>query len=203
MTRKHRRKEEAGTPPARQTPRPEFSRVFAIEPHMGFGADATAFKIEAGPEERAALAARFGLISLDGFTAEGRLEVFEGGASARLEGHIRAEVVQACVVTLEPVAAHVEDDFTLLYAKAAASGTGAGREAEVEVEAEAGDEDAPEPLPAGGIDIGEAAAECLGLALDPYPRAPGADEALAALTKGEAAEEPESPFSVLGRLKGK
>jgi uncharacterized metal-binding protein YceD (DUF177 family) len=203
MTRKHHREEEAGTSRARPAPRPEFSRVFAIEPRMGFGADAMAFRIEAGPEERAALAVRFGLVSLDSFTAEGRLEVFEGGASARLEGHILAEVVQACVVTLEPVAAHVEDDFTLLYAKAAGAGAGAGRESEIEVEAEASDEDAPEPLPAGGIDIGEAAAECLGLALDPYPRAPDADEALAALTVGEAEAEPQSPFSVLGRLKGK
>lgn len=168
---------------------------------MGFGADATEFKIEAGPEERTALAARFGLLALDSFTAEGRLEVFEGGASARLAGRIRADAVQACVVTLEPVAAHVEDDFTILYAaEAAASGPGGG---EVEVDAEAGEEEAPEPLPAAGIDIGEAAAECLGLALDPYPRAADADAAMAALAREEEEEGTDSPFSVLGRLKRK
>lgn len=178
----------------------EFSRVFGLEPHMGFGADATEFKIEADAEERAALAKRFGLLSLESFTAEGRLEVFDGGASARLAGQIRADVVQECVVTLEPVAAHLEDDFTILYARNAPTDLERG---EIAVDAEQDDEDAPERLPESGIDIGEAAAECLGLALDPYPRAPDADEAMAALNQESEEEGAESPFAVLRSLKQK
>jgi uncharacterized metal-binding protein YceD (DUF177 family) len=180
----------------------EFSRLFALEPDMGFGADATAFEIEAEPEERAALARRFGLLALEAFSAKGRIEVFEAGRSARLEGHIVADVVQECVVTLEPVAARVEDDFSLLYAR----GTGGGRDAkgaEVDLSAGLEDEDDPEPLSEDGIDIGEAAAECLGLALDPYPRAADADEALAALSSPEDDEPPASPFAELERLKRK
>ena len=183
----------------------EFSRVFALQPDMGFGADATLFEIEAEPEERAALARRFGLLSLQAFLAKGRIEVFEGGRSARLEGHIVADVVQACVVTLEPVAAHVEDDFSLLYARDAGAG-GGGRHAKgaaVDIAAAPEDEDAPEPLAEAGIDVGEAAAECLGLALDPYPRAADAGEALTALSTQEEEEVPASPFAELERLKRK
>lgn len=178
---------------------PEFSRVIRLEPHMGFGADATAFEIVAEPEERKALARRFDLLSLDAFTASGRIEVFEGGRSARLEGRISADVVQACVVTLEPVPAHVEDDFSLLFARDAE----AGGEREIEIAPGPDDEDGPEPLPEDGIDAGEAAAECLGLALDPYPRAADADAALADLPKEDGGGAPQSPFSVLERLKRK
>lgn len=189
----------ASANPRPGTVTPEFSRVIKLEPHMGFGVDATAFEIEAEPEERAALAKRFGLLSLNAFTAAGRIEVFEGGKSARLEGRISADVVQACVVTLEPVPAHIEDDFSLLFARDAS----AGAEPEIEVAAGPDDEDSPEPLPEDGIDAGEAAAECLGLALDPYPRAADADAALAALPKDEDEDAPASPFSVLERLKRK
>jgi uncharacterized metal-binding protein YceD (DUF177 family) len=181
----------------------EFSRVFALEPGMGFGADATLFEIEAEPAERAALARRFGLLSLEAFLAKGRIEVFEGGRSARLEGHIVADVVQACVVTLEPVAAHVEDDFSLLYARDAGAGGRHAKGAAVDIGAAPEDEDAPEPLAEAGIDVGEAAAECLGLALDPYPRAADADEALTALSTQEEEEAPASPFAELERLKRK
>lgn len=191
------------TPAAGGSGEPEFSRVIALDPDMGFGADATGFEIEADPEERAALARRFDLLSLKAFSAKGRIEVFEGGRSARLEGHIVADVVQACVVTLEPVAAHVEDDFCLLFARDAGAGGADAKGAEMEIAAGPEDEDAPEPLPEAGIDVGEAAAECLGLALDPYPRAADADEALAALSAEEEDTAPASPFAELERLKRK
>ncbi|MDH3241418.1 MAG: DUF177 domain-containing protein [Alphaproteobacteria bacterium] len=202
MKREHRDKDGARAPGGTGEVS-EFSRIVAIEPDMGFGADATAFQVEADPEERAALARRFGLLSLDAFSAKGRIEVFERGRSARLEGHIVADAVQACVVTLEPVAAHVEDNFSLLYARDAGAGGRDSKGAEVEIAPGPEDEDAPEPLPESGIDVGEAAAECLGLALDPYPRAGDADEALAALSAGEEEEAPASPFAVLERLKRK
>ena len=54
---------------------------------------------------------------------------------------------------------------------------------------------------AASIDIGEAAAETLALALDPYPRAPDAGEALKAA--GVKGEEEAGPFAALAALKGK
>jgi len=81
-----------------------------------------------------------------------------------LSGRLRADVVQACVVSLEPVASAIEQDFTLLYGP-----TQPGKSVMVDLET-----DVAEPFEGDAIDIGEAAAQQLALALDPYPRAPGA-----------------------------
>ena len=57
----------------------------------------------------------------------------------------------------------------------------------------------------GSVDVGEAVAETLSLALDPYPRAPEADAALSeAGVKSEAQAKAESsPFAGLAGLKDK
>ena len=73
---------------------------------------------------------------------------------------------------------------------------------DLELDAEAAD--APEPAPDGLIDLGELAAEQLGLALDPYPRKP--DAAVPAEWKAEPVVEPvaderPNPFAVLEKLK--
>lgn len=136
-------------------------------------------RIEATAAERAALARRFGLLALDRFVAEVRLEPF--GRGVRLEATLDADVVQECVVTLEPVASRVRERFTLVYGEAPA-----GTE---------DDDTVVEPLEGDTIDIGEAVAQQLSLALDPYPRAPGA--ALDPSWTGDGTVE--SPFSVLAK----
>ncbi len=108
-----------------------------------------------------------------------------GGGLIRLSAELDAEVMQACVVTLEPVASRVEEEFSLLY-----GGVEETREVVLDAEAEI-----VEPLEDGVIDIGEAVAQQLSLALDPFPRAP---EALA-LPPSRRQEPPSrySPFAVL------
>lgn len=151
--------------------------------------------IEATTVERTALAKRLGLLSLEGLTAECRLRR-EGDKMIRVAGRFRAQVTQACVVTLEPVAGNVEDSFSLLFSEDA----GLDRSAS-EILVELDEDDPPEPIAPGGIDLGELAAEQLALALDPYPRAEGAE-----LRQGEGrggTVTGESPFAVLESLKGR
>ncbi len=148
-------------------PQPEFSRP---EPVDRLGAGALTKEIAARPEERRALARRLGLLSLDDLRATLRLERAGGKGLVRIIGRLVADVTQACVVTLDPVASRIEEDFTLLYSLDA--GIGASREGAVVIEPES--EEPPEPIGARGIDLGEAVAQQLALALDPYPRAPGA-----------------------------
>jgi len=83
----------------------EFSRPI---PRERLGGRVVVEEIAAAPQERAALARRFGLLGLDLLAAPLRLE--RGGVTSllRLDGHLSAEVTQACVVTLEPVASRVE-----------------------------------------------------------------------------------------------
>ncbi len=177
----------------------EFQRLVRVDPDMGAGTEAAVIEIEAKAEERAALAARFGLLSLDHLSAIGRLHVFDKGRSARFEAEITADLVQVCVATLEPVPSHIDDYLTVVYVRA--SKTDADVRAEKEILLEHDDEDEPEPFTDEGIDVGEAVAECLGLALEPYPRAADADSTLSALENVFDDKERKSPFAALRKLK--
>ncbi len=167
---------------------PEFSRVIDVE---GAGDTPALFPLEANATERAALARRFGLSAIDLLKAQIRLQRVHGGSALRLTGRIEADLTQTCVVSLEPVQNHVDDEFTLLFAADAPSETIADDPAREESWAE--------PLPAERLDIGEVVAQHLFLALDPYPRR--ADAAV----EGRWVETPDpaadSPFSALAKLK--
>jgi uncharacterized metal-binding protein YceD (DUF177 family) len=177
---------------------PEFSRKLPV--HRGVE-PVQAFKIEANAAERAALAKRFDLIALDSFSAEGTLATLDGGRRALLRGRIAAQVVQRCVVTLEPVADEIDEAFGLDYADDVMV---AAIEKELELDPEA--DDPPDPLEDEAVDVGEAAAEHLALALNPYPRVPDAQLPGAFAEEPTIPEESEgsapknSPFMALARL---
>lgn len=172
----------------------EFSRPVAVE---RLGHDERRYEIEANAGERAALAERYGILAVVSLTARLLLKRLPGGSLVRLAGRFSADVVQSCVVSLDPVPAHLEEDFVLTYATERDADAGAG-----EVVVDLDDEDPPEPIENGMIDLGEAAAEHLALALDPFPRA-----ANATFQGGDApADEPPAkanPFAALVSLKKK
>jgi uncharacterized metal-binding protein YceD (DUF177 family) len=174
----------------------EFSRPIEAERIAG---SASHVAIDAEPAERAALADRFGLVSLDRFHASFTLRRL-GKDLIRVKGHISATLVQACVVTLEPIPAEIAEDLELDFsANADAPAPEIGGELDLDAEAA----DGPEPILDGRIDLGEVAAEQLGLAIDPYPRKPEA-EVPGEWAAGPAAEpEPAAkvnPFAALEKL---
>lgn len=170
---------------------PEFHRPIAVD---RLGHQEKAFEIEADAAERDALARRFGIIAVEALQATVRLRLVAGGSMVSLKGRFVADVVQTCVVTLEPVPGHLEEEFTLTY------GTPEPDESpEVVVDLDA--EDPPEPIDNGIIDIGEATAEHLALALDPFPRAAGAS--FKTIDDGPAEESKPHPFAALAALKKK
>ena len=141
-------------------PAPEFSRPVELG---RLGSLEARYPIAATPAERQALARRFDLLALERLEAEIRLQRLARGM-VRLSGSFAAEVIQACVVSLEPVASNLAEKFTVLY------GPGGSDETVVmDYESEL-----IEPLQGSAIDIGEAVAQQLAVALDPYPRAAGA-----------------------------
>ena len=165
----------------------EFSRPIDL---ARLGDMENVIDIEASGAERAALAMRFGLIAIDSLRAALTLRRIRGGAAVKLAGRFIADVTQSCVVTLEPVRQHVEEDFEVVYA-----GDAAHEESAI---GPASDIELPEPLPDGPLDVGEAVAQQLSLSLDPYPRAPGAE------LKGQGpAEDGETakPFAALGKFR--
>lgn len=176
--------------------RPEFSRPLRAESVHVRGRTE---RLTANPEERAALAERFGILAVESLMAEIELRPHRRDGLA-LTGRLVADVVQACVVSLEPVPEHVESAFERVYEPGAED-----PEANFSVD-DLFDPDAvdpPEPLIDGIVDLGELVAEELALALDPYPRAPGAeipaeyrpDEAEAA--DDAPAQDTHRPFAVL------
>lgn len=138
---------------------PEFSRLVEIPRSIG---REMRHRIVSDPGERDALAKRFSLLALDRFEADVTLNLLAGGM-VRLEASFVAAVVQECVVTLEPVPSVVEERFSLLYGHEPGA-------CEIVLDGAA---ETVEPLDGNRIDIGEAVAQQLSLALDPFPRAAG------------------------------
>lgn len=173
----------------------EFSRPIALD---RISTTQHREEISATGKERAALAERFGLLSLDSLTASFTLKRARRDL-VRVKGRVSADLVQACVVTLDPVPARIDERFEVDFVEGAQPVV-----ADLDLDVEGAE--APEPALDGWIDLGELAAEQLGLAIDPYPRK--LDAALPAEWAAEAAVETAqaarpNPFAALENLKSK
>jgi uncharacterized metal-binding protein YceD (DUF177 family) len=169
---------------------PEFSRPLRIDT---IGAEPRTVAIQASAEERAALARRFDLVEIGRLAAEAMLA--REGAEIRASGRMTGSVVQSCVASGEPVEAAVDEPFALVFRPLPSGGR-----PDEEVELGAAELDVTF-YEGGSIDLGEAVAETLALTLDPFPRAPGAIEALKAA--GVKSEEEAGPFGALAALRDK
>lgn len=150
----------------------EFARPFALD---SLRDRAVRQKIDAGPAERAALAARFGILGIDRLHGELALRRVRAGNAVRVEGRLRADVTQACVVTLVPVLQTIDTDFAVVFVPPEdLKPIPVDEDGAVDIEAFAAEEDLEEALPEGPLDLGELLAQELAVALEPYPRAPGA-----------------------------
>ncbi len=165
---------------------PEFSRPQRLD---AIGKGEHRVEITADEAERAALAKRFGLISID--RLESAMTVHRDATGVIARGQLTGAVVQACSVTGDPVPAQIYEDFAIRFLP---EGNVEGDEIELS------DEECDTVFYSGGaIDLGEAAAETLALALDPFPRSPRADDVLR--DAGVLSEDPTGPFAALAKLK--
>lgn len=168
---------------------PEFSRPLKID---RLGAEPEHHAIEASAAERAALARRFDLVAIKALSASLALERVDHGQAIKLDGRVRAEIVQSCVVSLAEVTAQIDETFMAVYAP--------GPHGDEMAAGETIDEstlDDPEPLIGDTIDLGEAVVQQLATLIDPYPRAPGIE--LADVWQEKPAEH--HPFAALAQLK--
>jgi uncharacterized metal-binding protein YceD (DUF177 family) len=143
----------------------EIVRVVDLE---RLGAGGSALEIVASDSERQALAQRFGFLGLPAFSARVSVDRRPGGQVV-VEGRLRGKVVQACILTLEPVTQELDDAFRIVFKQDLAE----ERDPETGEAVLSAQIDAPEPLQGNLLDIGEIVAEQLSLAADPYPRRPG------------------------------
>jgi len=153
--------------------------------------DGERIDLVADETERAAIARRLDLAALDRLEAHVCLECT--GEIVRAKGRLVASLDQSCVVTGDPVAAHVDEPFALMFVPEPPV-------ARPDEEVELGASDLDVVFHDGAaIDLGSALADTLALSLDPYPRSAGAEAALK--EAGVLTEEQASPFAVLASLK--
>jgi uncharacterized metal-binding protein YceD (DUF177 family) len=143
----------------------EIERIVDIDRMAPNG---TALEIAASDSERAALAKRFGFLGLPAFSARVTVDRRPGGQVV-VEGRLRGRIVQACILTLDPVPQDLDDAFRVVFKQDLAEERDP-ESGEALVSAQA---DAPEPLPGNLLDVGEIVAEQLSLAAEPYPRKHG------------------------------
>ena len=155
--------------------------------------DGERLNLVADEAERRSIADRLGISALDRFEAHVTLSFT--GASIRAEGRIAATLKQSCVVTGEPVNAHVDEPFALMFTPEVEP-----ERATADDEIELGAQDCDVVFYEGAsIDLGSAVADTLALSIDPYPRSAGADAVLK--EAGIMSQEQASPFAVLAKLK--
>jgi uncharacterized metal-binding protein YceD (DUF177 family) len=155
--------------------------------------DGDRIDLSAGESECSAIADRLGLLRLDRLEAHAVLS--RDGQKVRATGRIKASLEQPCVATGDPVPAHVDEPFDLIFLPEPRAGR-------ADEEVELGADELDTMFHDGStIELGSAIVDSLALALDPYPRSAGADAALK--EAGVLSEEEAGPFAALAALKEK
>lgn len=155
------------------------------------------YQLNASETQCAALAKRFGLEGIAHLEGQFQLSHERMGIIAALLT-MRAKITQICVVTLEPFEELIEEKADLRFVP----GGVAGRQ---DIEEDEEEDITPESFDSPDeifyendqIDLGAALAEQLALALNPYPRKPGA------VLPESASDNSANPFSVLASKLGK
>ena len=153
----------------------------------------TKLDVEAGAEDRTALARHLGLVSLERLQAE--LLITQEDGMIGVQGTLIAELTQSCVVTLKPVTCRIESPIQRQFGPD-------HREGDDDEELTLQSEDPPDPISDGLIDLGHVVTEQLALEINPFPRAPDADFEAVEITGAEK-DGGAGPFAALAALKDK
>jgi uncharacterized metal-binding protein YceD (DUF177 family) len=154
--------------------------------------DGERIDLVASEADRAGIAERLDLLSLDRLEAHCALE--RDGGNVRARGRVKASLEQRCIASGEAVPGFVDEAFDLQFQPE----PGHAPDEEIELK---GDELDVIFHDGSAIELGAAIADTLALALDPYPRGPNAEAALH--EAGVLSEEQAGPFAALAALKGK
>ena len=163
----------------------EFSHIVKLSE---VGNHSRNIHLAADEAERSGLITRFDLAALDSLEADISLNNEAAGVVAL--GRFTARLAQYCIASNDPVPAVLDEPIHIRFIAEPTDG------GEFELEA-----DDCETMFHDGqtIDLGEAVAQSLGLALDPYPRSQDAEKILKAA--GVKSEEEAAPLGALASLK--
>lgn len=142
----------------------ELSRVVKLRQ-----IDARPVRIEANADERAALAERFEIVAVERLAADLTLE--REGEDVAVSGRLEADIVQSCGISGEDFPVRIDEPIALRFVPEVARTV-----PDEEVELDESELDEIE-YTGDAFDLGEAVAQSLGLAIDPYATGPNADAA--------------------------
>ena len=159
---------------------------------------AAAMTVEADEAERAALAKRFGVTAIHALTAKVEFDTKDDAVLAN--GSLSASIEQPCAITQEDFTYEVNEPLALRFVPAGSTPAYAPDE-EIELDSEDLDEIEFE---GEAFDLGEAIAQTLALAIDPYREGPNADTARKEAGIVSDEDAPSGPLAeALAALKGK
>lgn len=98
--------------PADKQHKSEIERMVDLD-KMGAGGS-TALEVTPSESERAALARRFGFLGLPAFSARATVDRRAGGQVV-VEGRLRGRIVQACILSLDPVTQELDETFRIAF----------------------------------------------------------------------------------------
>ena len=156
-------------------------------------------EISAGPAERAALAVEYELLEVSGLSAAVTVTAEEGGGF-EVAGRLVADIAQPCVVSLVPVPQHIDERFSVRFVRPGSSELPSEVKPHEEIVVDPSLPDPPDVLAGTSLDLGAIVEEAFVLAIDPYPRAPGA---VLAEDAADQTDQPDSPFAVLAGLRSR
>jgi uncharacterized metal-binding protein YceD (DUF177 family) len=163
---------------------PEFSRLVDLRQVI-----TRPVELEASPEERRALARRFAIVSIESLTAKVALE--PEGEKVRAKGRLKAAIVQSCAISGEDFPVEIDEPLDLRFVPEAPIDAD-------EIELDPGELD-DIPYSGTSFDLGEAVAQSLALAIDPYAEGPNAERVRKEVGLADAASS--GPFAALAALK--
>ncbi|WP_068083078.1 YceD family protein [Polycladidibacter stylochi] len=163
-------------------------------------------KLELSSEQCQQVAKAYDLIEVKQLEAQLELRTWRKNGVA-ISGVIDAEVIQQCIISLEPVREVVHDSFERTFLPEEERGTKRKNEDSLELLVDMEEKDPPETFSGSSLDVGAVICEHFALALNNFPRAAGVemDEKFAPQPIDEEAEVREkqqaSPFAALKKLR--
>lgn len=152
-------------------------------------------RLEADAKERAALAELWKVTTVGSLTADLQIGRWKKDG-VRIRGTVDAEIVQECVVSLEPVPSRIHETIDQIFVPEGSKLARIATDEAAQLLIDPDGPDLPETFSGDSIDAGAVAAEFAALGIDPYPRK--SDAALpAAVAPSEDVVKKPSPFAVL------
>ena len=159
-------------------------------------ANAVTVKVSADDRERKELAEVWQVVEVKSLAAEVYLSRWKKDG-VRVKGRVQAEIVQACVVTLEPVESRIDEEFEQIFVPEGSKLARVVANDAAEMVLDPDGPDLPEEFSGDSIDIGEAITEFAALAIDPYPRKQGAEFSDHIESTADSRSDRPNPFAAL------